>query len=118
MAPVQRRFDLGDLLGLAGFITLSEAAERSGIALRQWQRWKAQGGIPEDSADRAAARLGLHPVEVWPLWGVVEQPKRKVERRRKKAALTRVPPRTVPRRYGVDCANDSDDTLAGICADA
>lgn len=39
-------------------------AEAIGVAPRSVQRWQ-QGGIPEDSADRAACALGLHMALIW-----------------------------------------------------
>lgn len=47
--------------------TLSELSRTSGYPLRTIQRWRVTG-IPRNSADQLACRLGLHPANIWPTW--------------------------------------------------
>lgn len=46
---------------------VSTLAEAVGVTPRTVHRWLAKG-MTEEAADRAAVRLGRHPVEVWPDW--------------------------------------------------
>ncbi len=42
---------------------------RRSTHVRQIQRWKHEGGIPERTADRIACHvLGVHPAHIWPEW--------------------------------------------------
>ena len=43
----------------------SEFARRVGIDRAQLLRWRREGGITLDGADRIADALGLHPTELW-----------------------------------------------------
>lgn len=66
------RLPLGPLLALAirgprtqpGDLGQRELAELVGVTRRTVNRWAAEG-VPLCSADKAAARLGYHPAEVW-----------------------------------------------------
>ena len=63
--PVRRRPTLS--LDEIGCKNVSDLARRSGYPLRTIQRWKANG-IPRNSADHLAIRLGLHPASIWTRW--------------------------------------------------
>lgn len=58
------RFSYERVWKLAGCPTNAELARRTDINLRNWQRWK-RAGVSKRYADRVAARLGMHPGEVW-----------------------------------------------------
>lgn len=62
-------------------------AQMVGVSNRAVGRWRAAGGlIPWTTADIAAVRLGIHPLNVWPeLWleldrGLIDGTDRKAER--------------------------------------
>lgn len=48
-----------------GRVPPSLIANMLGVDVNSIHRWKAWG-VPYYSADRAATRLGLHPLEIWP----------------------------------------------------
>ena len=68
----QSRVPVEALRRVAGAANWFELALMLGVHHRQVHRWRAKGGIPYWPADRACARLGLHPVEVWPGWFSIE----------------------------------------------
>lgn len=43
-------------------------AEHVGVTPRTLHRWREGGGVPLRAADRAATRLGYHPVDIWADW--------------------------------------------------
>jgi hypothetical protein len=49
-------------------VTGERVAEVLGTSLRQVRRWQAGARLQEETADRAAVALGLHPVMLWPDW--------------------------------------------------
>jgi hypothetical protein len=66
---VSRRYPLSPLLEATG-LSLSALAQRVGIGGGEYRRIQAEG-VSELLADRWANRLGLHPAEVWPDFGMV-----------------------------------------------
>lgn len=58
------RFDIEPLITLAGSVTA--LAEVSGINRRTLVKYRAEGGVTPQAADRCAAGLHMHPLEVWP----------------------------------------------------
>lgn len=63
VSPFDRRFDGGKAEG-----TFNDRvfADMIGVAYRTLKRWRANGGtITWDAADKAAVRLGSHPLTVW-----------------------------------------------------
>lgn len=83
-APPRRpTFDAGPLLRQArlaldrfegvtpmdpGAATWVAVAELLGTSVRQVQRWLTGSRLQEDTADRMATALGLHPTMLWPEW--------------------------------------------------
>lgn len=61
--PAQPRLPLEDLLRLVN--TFDAVASRVGVAKKTVYRWREEGGVPLNAADRAAVRLGFHPSDVW-----------------------------------------------------
>lgn len=49
-----------------GTISLGKLGEIIGFSRAVAYRWGREGGIPSRTADAAACRLGLHPLEIWP----------------------------------------------------
>lgn len=67
MRPVEHRYPIGPLLATAGIpATGRECARIAGTSLRNWERWRTAGYIPQDAADRICVALGLHLDNVWP----------------------------------------------------
>lgn len=67
MRPVEHRYPIGPLLALPDLPASGpECARIAGTSLRNWERWKAAGYIPQDAADRICVALGLHLDHVWP----------------------------------------------------
>ena len=64
LGPRYQVRDLADRMGL----TPSQAAQRLGISGRDVHR-----GLSETQADRFAVLAGMHPLEVWPEWGIEEE---------------------------------------------
>jgi hypothetical protein len=44
---------------------MRQVAEAIGVARRTVELWSSGGGIPEQAADKAAIRLGVHPSAIW-----------------------------------------------------
>ena len=65
------RFDAGPLLEHAarryGTTSATQLAPSLGVHRRTIGEWKRKG-LPLNTADRAAVRLGVHPSHVWPDW--------------------------------------------------
>ena len=59
----QPRFALDEI----HYRNLSELSRHTGFPLRTIQRWRTSG-IPRNSADELAVRLGLHPANIWHTW--------------------------------------------------
>ena len=49
------------------FVNLSELSRNTGYPLRTIQRWNTTG-VPRNSADRLAIKLGIHPANIWTTW--------------------------------------------------
>ncbi len=49
-------------------LTGEQLAVALGTSRQQVRRWQAGGRLQEETADRAAVALGLHPVMIWPEW--------------------------------------------------
>ena len=49
------------------FANLSELSRNTGYPLRTIQRWNTTG-VPRNSADRLAIKLGMHPANIWTTW--------------------------------------------------
>lgn len=66
----QTRLPVEPLIRAAGAENLNDLGAVLGIppSARRLRQWKAQGGIPYYTADSLAARLGMHPAQVWPEW--------------------------------------------------
>jgi hypothetical protein len=63
---VARPFPLDALVLSSGAVSLLAFARRAGVHNRQVHRWRSEG-LTLAQADTLACRLGLHPVEVWPV---------------------------------------------------
>jgi len=61
------RWPLQPLFEAAGTSEFLELAYLTGFAARTVHRW-AEAGLSDQSADRAAIALGLHPYTIWPEW--------------------------------------------------
>lgn len=61
-APLERRIRLDN----NGHAPLSLIAATLGVTPRSVRRWRQSGSIILWRAERAADRLGLHPVDIWP----------------------------------------------------
>lgn len=59
------RLPIGPLVELTRAACAGELAARVGLARETVQRYH-RAGIPEPMADRIAARLDLHPANIWP----------------------------------------------------
>lgn len=63
----RRRFDLAPLERLAGAGSVVEMARLLEVHKEYLYRWRRHG-LTEARADELAARLNLHPANVWPDW--------------------------------------------------
>lgn len=70
MSRRHRRVPLEPLLRVLGEdpaeLTDGQVALITGVAPRQVQRWKVDGGMTLRHADRVATHVWLHPVLIWP----------------------------------------------------
>lgn len=65
MSGSSTRFSAEPLIDRYGGV--SALARALGVDRANATRWR-RNGIPMDTADRIAVRLGWHPVEIWPEW--------------------------------------------------
>lgn len=91
MAPPRlRRWPIEPLLEAAGTTSFGVLADRIAIDRREVYRWRAAGGVTRQVGERAAVRLGRHPLELWPDWldadiaAVDEIERSRIERRRER----------------------------------
>lgn len=69
--PAPRDYPVGPLCAAASRdVTASALMDLVGLNGPDARR-AIETGLTEWQADRAACRLGLHPVEVWPMWTVL-----------------------------------------------
>lgn len=70
MAVRQPRYSLERLLRVLGDdpadLSAEDIARMAGVHPRQVQRWRAEGGMTFDHADRFACRVWLNSEIVWP----------------------------------------------------
>lgn len=68
MSEPSARFSADPLIDRFG--SVSAFARALGVDRANATRWR-RDGIPVDTADCIAVRLGWHPVEIWPEWYAV-----------------------------------------------
>lgn len=61
-----RYYPFAPLDALIADDTTLAAARRLGVSPRTVHRWREDGRLSEQQADRAAVALNLHPFELWP----------------------------------------------------
>ena len=44
---------------------MRQVADAIGVTRRTVELWNSDGGVPEQAADKAAIRLGVHPSAIW-----------------------------------------------------
>ena len=69
LAPLARQVELRDLPDERGLVGLcSQCVMVFEVHRHTVMRWQKHG-LTQDAADRAAHKLGLHPMELWDEWG-------------------------------------------------